>query len=116
MLPPPPSSTRTDTLCPYPTLFRSKAGVVTRLVDHRVQLRLHSRHRIDLPGECGNEERVHHRRGRDVELDRCVDRSEEHTSDLQSLMRISYAVFSLKQKNATVYGRERKKTRHNYRH
>src|SRR3546814_1309436 len=40
-------------------------------------------------------------RGADASMDRCVDRvrSEEHTSELQSLMRISYAVFCLKKKN-----------------
>src|SRR3546814_5924864 len=78
----PPRSTRTDTLFPYTTLFRSRpvrragnqAGNVGQhelavLVVHHAQLRAH--------------------RG---------ERSEEHTSELQSLMRISYAVFCLKKK------------------
>src|SRR3546814_2230026 len=87
----PPRSTRTDTLFPYTTLFRSP----TRLCDGVGQglgtldgqtVRIHGS-RFDrgdvLPGRTSN-------RG---------DRSEEHTSELQSLMRISYAVFCLKKKN-----------------
>src|SRR3546814_2798864 len=67
----PPRSTRTDTLFPYTTLFRSQD-----LVERLAPL---------LQGEPG-------RGGDDVK------RSEEHTSELQSLMRISYAVFCLKKK------------------
>src|SRR3546814_2433914 len=96
----PPRSTRTDTLFPYTTLFRSR-GCETR---------------------CG--QRLFHRqRARDLLVD-AVDadvqpvrrhiaephsdvRSEEHTSELQSLMRISYAVFCLKKKNI------KKTNRHN---
>src|SRR3546814_5039074 len=81
----PPRSTRTDTLFPYTTLFRS------RLADHRIDRadpdtvrRQFDRHR---PGE----------RDRRA-LRAVVPRSEEHTSELQSLMRISYAVFCLKKK------------------
>src|SRR3546814_2335138 len=84
----PPRSTRTDTLFPYTTLFRS-----------------------GLPSHD-----LHHREGRSSDLlqglgpQRCADnhvpswlayqrrRSEEHTSELQSLMRISYAVFCLQKK------------------
>src|SRR3546814_7664763 len=71
----PPRSTRTDTLFPYTTLFRSPA-----------------RHRPSPPA------------GRHGPASRCRRapstrrRSEEHTSELQSLMRISYAVFCLKKK------------------
>src|SRR3546814_1321973 len=64
----PPRSTRTDTLFPYTTLFRSRTGAPSPYSDSR-------------PLEIA-----------EVEL----DRSEEHTSELQSLMRISYAVFCLK--------------------
>src|SRR3546814_2235519 len=71
----PPRSTRTDTLFPYTTLFRS---IVT-----------HHQHRAGIIVE-----RLHQRLAR---ID--VERSEEHTSELQSLMRISYAVFCLKKKN-----------------
>src|SRR3546814_1832222 len=98
----PPRSTRTDTLFPYTTLFRSVllqvlAAVVGEQLD-RVdrqdalipQRALEARIRTALDSEI--------RRG----LDRVVaDRSEEHTSELQSLMRISYAVFCLKKKNTT---------------
>src|SRR3546814_7993252 len=74
----PPRSTRTDTLFPYTTLFRSQAGCAEGLGQGREEAR-------------GSQE------------DSCPEgqessRSEEHTSELQSLMRISYAVFCLKKK------------------
>src|SRR3546814_6287144 len=81
----PPRSTRTDTLFPYTTLFRSLA----QLLDLSLQ----------------RSQAVGHQRS-DAILD-CLQfcaqhcegsRSEEHTSELQSLMRISYAVFCLKKK------------------
>src|SRR3546814_10862978 len=74
----PPRSTRTDTLFPYTTLFRS--GGRARILGRRRQL-----HRHGFPGD-------RRRRGR------APRRSEAHTSELQSLMRISYAVFCLKEK------------------
>src|SRR3546814_2854707 len=97
----PPRSTRTDTLFPYTTLFRSYGCICYR------------RHH---PGQCFN--RVLPRKpGRGVDPETSADggaaypgatewfykgnrsrRSEEHTSELQSLMRISYAVFCLKKK------------------
>src|SRR3546814_5280690 len=75
----PPRSTRTDTLFPYTTLFRS----------HRPSGRS-SRSAI-------RQSRWWRRPRR--KTDRLRRRSEEHTSELQSLMRISYAVFCLKKKN-----------------
>src|SRR3546814_7518668 len=78
----PPRSTRTDTLFPYTTLFRSAALAPAR---HRA------------PGQRGLRHRPADRGGRRRALG-CL-RSEEHTSELQSLMRISYAVFCLKKKN-----------------
>src|SRR3546814_5268745 len=84
----PPRSTRTDTLFPYTTLFRSPDGRRGRprerpaATDHR---RPAARHRDRL-----RQQRVEPR-----------ERSEEHTSELQSLMRISYAVFCLKKKTLT---------------
>src|SRR3546814_12168416 len=66
----PPRSTRTDTLFPYTTLFRSPTARGARLLVRRVD-----------PA---------------VGIDRRDERSEEHTSELQSLMRSSYAVFCLK--------------------
>src|SRR3546814_9427042 len=89
----PPRSTRTDTLFPYTTLFRSpllfrqggERALERRQVE-RVLLR-----RRDRRQELRRVER-HPRRGARGA------RSEEHTSELQSLMRISYAVFCLKKK------------------
>src|SRR3546814_2297702 len=68
----PPRSTRTDTLFPYTTLFRSNYDFV----------------------HCTN-----YWTSKDANL---TLRSEEHTSELQSLMRISYAVFCLKKKTRTI--------------
>src|SRR3546814_3267314 len=75
----PPRSTRTDTLFPYTTLFRSRPS-------GRAILRTPAqpeRYPSSLADEPGDRRRI---------------RSEEHTSELQSLMRISYAVFCLKKK------------------
>src|SRR3546814_5135287 len=86
----PPRSTRTDTLFPYTTLFRSrrpgfgKDGCVAKL-------------------------------GQGLLLF-CSVRSEEHTSELQSLMRISYAVFCLKKKkkHRVRHKHKKKQTKNNY--
>src|SRR3546814_5171861 len=81
----PPRSTRTDTLFPYTTLFRSGRGagrLRTPGESHR-----HARHRA---GDRASDRPSRGSRGN--------GRSEEHTSELQSLMRISYAVFCLKKK------------------
>src|SRR3546814_8072369 len=117
----PPRSTRTDTLFPYTTLFRSldpigedarprghRAAVAARLADHRRAFardcglvdRGHARDHLAVGGDqvagfdehdlslfdlaCGN--------------DLVGVRSEEHTSELQSLMRTTYSVFGLKKK------------------
>src|SRR3546814_8752001 len=115
----PPRSTRTDTLFPYTTLFRSRRPV-------------HDRHTQDSPGDgrgrgpaCAaapslpdqqapdldedlkngpgahgqGQRRPMRREGVTAQPDTRDRRSEEHTSELQSLMRISYAVFCLKKKN-----------------
>src|SRR3546814_18157164 len=82
----PPRSTRTDTLFPYTTLFRSTSAPPDRDPDHRRQCVY--RHPRQQPRPC------RHARGK-------LFRSEEHTSELQSLMRISYAVFCLKKKKTT---------------
>src|SRR3546814_1333162 len=99
----PPRSTRTDTLFPYTTLFRSSGGRFHPLESPVGGGRLvpgglgggrragHSR----TSGQCRERERLH-RPGRE-------GRSEEHTSELQSLMRISYAVFCLKKKKPLNY-------------
>src|SRR3546814_1791853 len=93
----PPRSTRTDTLFPYTTLFRSEradrdTGAGGRLRSRRQRPHRHCRPVVQ-PGR-----RVGQSRAGPVHL-HGGNRSEEHTSELQSLMRISYAVFCLKKKN-----------------
>src|SRR3546814_2660009 len=105
----PPRATRTDTLFPYTTLFRSilifggtGAGKTTLLnmlstfigdrerlitIEDAAELQLRQSHVVRLET-----------RPPTVDGSREVSRSEEHTSELQSLMRISYAVFCLKKK------------------
>src|SRR3546814_10763804 len=101
----PPRSTRTDTLFPYPTLFRSRLRgrvVGDRADEPRVPARCGALDPDpDARGGTGLDPRGLALRGgrRDArENDDYVDRSEEHTSELQSLMRISSAVFCLKKK------------------
>src|SRR3546814_8306256 len=91
----PPRSTRTDTRFPYTALFRSVAALAgaARRAGAGAPLR-RPRHE---PARCAAGALA----GRD-------DRSEEHTSELQSLMRISYAVFCLQNKNITTYTRNLK--------
>src|SRR3546814_8782490 len=84
----PPRSTRTDTLFPYTTLFRSPARNRLSPPDRACAARRHA----DAPGQFA---RAHPHRGAGYAAGL---RSEEHTSELQSLMRISYAVFCLKKK------------------
>src|SRR3546814_2894437 len=106
----PPRSTRTDTLFPYTTRFRSVTEVgpvqgvepvVGRLQDGLVE---HAAGVVDQ--HVDPTEALERRRQRRVEGVAVADvdhhRSEEHTSELQSLMRISYAVFCLKKKNITT--------------
>src|SRR3546814_7603392 len=85
MLRRPPRSTRTDTLCPYTTLFRS----VSRLLVPKI-FALALRKGMAPAGTAEHEI---------PGILPIFLRSEEHTSELQSLMRISYAVFCLKKKN-----------------
>src|SRR3546814_1239523 len=88
----PPRSTRTDTLFPYTTLFRSLGGSPLRRSCRHADaaarrardLQFQSRGPALARSQCGTRA--------------CGERSEEHTSELQSLMRISYAVFCLKKK------------------
>src|SRR3546814_3293437 len=97
----PPRSTRTDTLFPYTTLFRSRPtpgrvtrGTVNNLFSPSAVEGPMARNVPDIAlfldtmaGECRHDP-----------MTRPAPRSEEHTSELQSLMRISYAVFCLKKK------------------
>src|SRR3546814_7787851 len=85
----PPRSTRTHTLFPYTTLFRSHPSAYGRIKGDLLKI-------------------VNDQRARGLEH----ERSEEHTSELQSLMRISYAVFCLKKKK-TKYQHIESSTKHN---
>src|SRR3546814_3998739 len=99
----PPRSTRTATLFPYTTLFRSSSPDYRKLwgePDEHAWERAHDHYlqQFDHFSDIQDE--------RPVPLERleaaCGCRSEEHTSELQSLMRISYAVFCLKKKKTTT--------------
>src|SRR3546814_1473000 len=118
MIRPPPSSTRSATLCPYTTLFRSvriRAVQLTLIPSLRAQ-RSNPDNLCFLPisglpqplrgfamTDHGNEAPIFLHTTIRARLGRCLPRSEAHTSDLQSLMRISYAVFFLKKKNTQQY-------------
>src|SRR3546814_8257762 len=127
MIRPPPISTRTDTLFPYTTLFRSRDGGAAGIAqggglragagsagtgalggggaasrhrraaqrDHLARSP-HRRARRHLAGDRGRQSLLCPRRPQRGQ------RSEEHTSELQSLMRITYAVFCLKKKNRKI--------------
>src|SRR3546814_4775075 len=113
----PPRSTPTDTLLPYTTRFRSRTMLVLRRVviagsiDQNRQRRAGVRRvrtdanrdraaiRLDHPSR--RDERARAQRQQHGEQQQ--DRSEEHTSELQSLMRNSYAVLCLKKKKHTQY-------------
>src|SRR3546814_3983942 len=85
----PPRSTRTDTLLPYTTLFRSIADLPGMIRGFGpVKEEAIARYEEERAALLAEFEAVPHREAR----------SEEHTSELQSLMRISYAVFCLKKK------------------
>src|SRR3546814_1536968 len=99
----PPRSTRTDTLFPYTTLFRSRLfqevdlaplprhRPIVLALDHWRRRRGRSLAPAAAVVSCGQFPEV-------AERSFVAERSEEHTSELQSLMRISYAVFCLKKK------------------
>src|SRR3546814_3586151 len=95
MLRRPPRSTRTDTLFPYTTLFRSVVAGDRLPPQPRLSAAVLLQHRLL---RAQRRMRVQHQAGQAfVQLRVGLGcRSEEHTSELQSLMRISYAVFCLK--------------------
>src|SRR3546814_1911979 len=103
----PPRSTRTDTLLPYTTLFRSASGSINGTSAGGM-------------GRRRSASMVHHRSaaassGRGTPRHTGLansSRSEEHTSELQSLMRISYAVFCLKKKKSPHNSRTKKTNHH----
>src|SRR3546814_973424 len=99
----PPRSTRTDTLFPYTTLFRSLDDRTRMLaaISHDLRTPLT---RLQLRAERIADQELREGMLREIaQVTRMLDftRSEEHTSELQSLMRISYAVFCLKKKKTT---------------
>src|SRR3546814_3485943 len=112
----PPRSTRTDTLFPYTTLCRSEerpapsdppcqhtaADQADRRPDLRPERKGRERARTPFGGEAVGDQRLRRRP---------AARSEEHTSELQSLMRISYAVFCLKKKHKTEKNKTKTNTR-----
>src|SRR3546814_1769662 len=96
----PPRSTRTDTLFPYTTLFRSEGDRHDELQPCLRPLKVFE---LPAPGNGVARRQLNLIRDRtpglaDIAAEIPADRSEEHTSELQSLMRISYAVFCLKKK------------------
>src|SRR3546814_5504346 len=94
----PPRSTRTDTLFPYTTLFRSNFTALQQLEGLIIQRAVLHLPRVGGPADLLLFDALaEHGVGKDAARDR-ARRSEEHTSELQSLMRISYAVFCLKKK------------------
>src|SRR3546814_1479491 len=126
----PPRSTRTDTLFPYTTLFRSTGAIDGRVNDYRIEsvglfnidtnmdLKTAPRGGFEIAGHVrARSTRLFNTGVRDLlggnavttanvrygtdGVVRFSQRSEEHTSELQSLMRISYAVFCLKKKKQT---------------
>src|SRR3546814_5107559 len=107
----PPISTRTDTLFPYTTLFRSVVG----LSRFGFFFGTPERHDIVVGFRVGWDFNQHHIAGTPVFMGFhpgagaivIACRSEEHTSELQSLMRISYAVFCLQKKTHTKFSHHR---------
>src|SRR3546814_5629788 len=102
MIPQPPRSTRTDTLFPYTTLFRSKLRNRKHEAINRSQTDSSPNRFAPLMmssnGTAHNNASASARRSGANLFGLESVRSEEHTSELQSLMRISYAVFGLKKK------------------
>src|SRR3546814_7653678 len=114
----PPRSTRTDTLFPYTTLFRSRSLIDTTPHPELAEIVLEESGYVEMwqndktleaPGRLENLKEFVNALGEFESLAgflehvslvmEALSRSEEHTSELQSLMRISYAVFCLKKQN-----------------
>src|SRR3546814_9148897 len=94
----PPRSTRTDTLCPYTTLFRSALAKQDPGKLSYGSPGIWTAHHLNFESllrKTGTQMMHVPYKGSSLMM---TDRSEEHTSELQSLMRISYAVFCLKKK------------------
>src|SRR3546814_10348384 len=110
----PPISTLTDTLFPYTTLFRSLLFHECSVNDHPITPFRHSLgphwHHEALAG--GTLDFQYVACAKIFHGDDCAQRSEEHTSELQSLMRISYAVFCLKKQQKNSHRHIQKHTIH----
>src|SRR3546814_8861225 len=109
----PPRSTRTDTLFPYTTLFRSidDEDAVEPLVPRgAIADRLDRRVVQPRQEEQDDDRAAHGHHAPELGVDDAQQRSEEHTSELQSLMRISYAVFCLKKKKNKAQKKQTSKT------
>src|SRR3546814_1579518 len=110
MIPRPPRSTRTDTLIPYTTLFRSPAQPRADAVDepHGAQAAGEGQQlrNENTGGEKDTQVIAPSPIGAQLRIICSISRSEEHTSELQSLMRISYAVFCLKKKKKNIINPE----------
>src|SRR3546814_7619335 len=114
----PPRSTRTDTLFPYTTLFRSLAGVINidlRRNANGLEFRLRKSAADGYSTTQMSMMWGHTWAKGDMTVaanwqENNALRSEEHTSELQSLMRISYAVFCLKKKNTKKQNTKYRKT------
>src|SRR3546814_2648574 len=98
----PPRSTRTDTLFPYTTLFRSLSMGIGKGLANSLLVKVNqigtlteTLEAVSMAQRASYTAVMSHRSG---ETEDATIRSEEHTSELQSLMRISYAVFCLKKK------------------
>src|SRR3546814_8723341 len=100
----PPRSTRTDTLFPYTTLFRSPALAARRATTwQRIFDSLCGRPHVSRAAASCHRRWLEPDRRSQIGTDRSGTlRSEEHTSELQSLMRTSYAVFCLKKKKTRI--------------
>src|SRR3546814_5156036 len=94
----PPRSTRTDTLFPYTTLFRSRPTCRLAVPREEIALARVDHVRLFIARQKAGPFIFAGARSRQPRI-----RSEEHTSELQSLMRISYAVFCLKKKKKKNY-------------
>src|SRR3546814_2940013 len=110
----PPRSTRTDTLFPYTTLFRSEQ-VSKAVAESGSTIVGKARHPFQTGDFSSYVLQAQASGAKIIGLASAgSDRSEEHTSELQSLMRISYAVFCLKKKKEIRHNYDSNTHRHNY--
>src|SRR3546814_6732885 len=108
----PPRSTRTDTLFPYTTLFRSRGTFSPNIMSENTSLGLGQGVTVDMRTDMYAIRKLPKMKV----SERRKIRSEEHTSELQSLMRISYAVFCLKKKNKQITHKDTTHNKTNYIH